>query len=166
MSNKEKISFPDSLKFYTPNQRVVYGGGGIMPDIFIPMDTSKFSPYYNEILKKGLVRDFSLHYVDINRTQFEADYSTFQKFESNFSTNEAYMEEFDKFVIKREIDEEGIDDKVSRSKVNNHIKALVARSLFDIEAYHQVINQTDDAFTQAVQLLENFKGYNSKIALK
>ena len=63
----DSIDFPDSLKYFTPNNRVVYGGGGIMPDIFIPFDTTRISDYYSQLLRKGLVSKFALEYVDANR---------------------------------------------------------------------------------------------------
>ncbi|NQY11593.1 MAG: S41 family peptidase [Flavobacteriales bacterium] len=164
MSDSAKINFPDSLKFYTPNKRVVFGGGGIMPDIFIPMDTSHFSKHFSAILRKGLTSEFTLNYVSNNRTQFEADYADYSTFKANFAKNEKFMDAFDKFIAKHEIDEKGKDDASSREKVENRVKGLIARNLFNTQAYYQVINETDETFLKAVEIIENAKSYKAKIA--
>ena len=74
------------------------------------------------------------------------------------------MDAFDKFIAKHEIDEKGKDDASSREKVENRVKGLIARNLFNTQAYYQVINETDETFLKAVEIIENAKSYKAKIA--
>lgn len=84
----DSIKFPDSLKYYTPNRRVVYGGGGIMPDIFIPYDTSKYSTLYNELMRKGVFGGFTLDYMSEHRDEYLKKYPTIDDFKTNFEVSD------------------------------------------------------------------------------
>ena len=83
----DSISFPDSLKYKTPNGRIVYGGGGIMPDIFIPLDTTKYSSLYGEMFRKGIFSGFTLEYMNTNREKLKAQYPTIEDFKNNFKVS-------------------------------------------------------------------------------
>ena len=84
----DSISFPDSLKYYTPNKRTVYGGGGIMPDIFIPYDTTKYSTLHNELMRKGVFGGFTASYMDNHREELKAQYPTIEEFKKGFQITE------------------------------------------------------------------------------
>jgi carboxyl-terminal processing protease len=104
----DSIKFPDSLKYYTPAKRVVYGGGGIMPDIFVPMDTNRLSEFYSNLYRKGILNNFVMQYLDANRTRLKEQYPTADGFIANFKINQSMLDEFYAFAAK-----EGVTDSLS-----------------------------------------------------
>ncbi len=153
----DTITFPDSLSFYTKNHRKVYGGGGVVPEIFIPIDTSLNSGYYQGIRGKGILNSFSLEYVDKNRQKLKAQYPTEEDFVKNFNISDAVLEEMykvgDKDSVKRNADEM----QRSRPLFVNQIKSLMARDLFDNVAFWRVANEMNDSYKKAVQVMHSNK---------
>lgn len=115
----DSIRFPDSLKYKTPRGRVVYGGGGIMPDIFVPLDTTRYSTLYNEIVRKGIFGSYTSDYLEGNREKLKNQYPTFEDFEKNFEVSDAQYVEFMEFAKK-----EGIKDSAS-FKFSNYAEAFL-----------------------------------------
>lgn len=103
----DSISFPDSLKYKTPNGRIVYGGGGIMPDVFIPLDTTKYSSLYGEMFRKGIFSGFTLDYMASKREQIKAQYPTIEDFKNNFKVSDELLNEVIEYAHK-----EGVKDSV------------------------------------------------------
>lgn len=103
----DSISFPDSLKFKTPNGRIVYGGGGIMPDVFIPLDTTKYSSLYGEMFRKGIFSGFTLDYMTTNRDFIKTQYPTIEDFKNNFKVSEELLQQVIEYAHK-----EGVKDSV------------------------------------------------------
>jgi carboxyl-terminal processing protease len=103
----DSISFPDSLKYKTPNGRVVYGGGGIMPDLFIPLDTTKYSSLYGEMFRKGIFSGFTLEYMNTNREQLKAQYPTIEDFKNNFKVSDELLKQVMDYAHK-----EGVKDSI------------------------------------------------------
>lgn len=103
----DSISFPDSLKYKTPNGRVVYGGGGIMPDIFIPLDTTKYSSLYGEMFRKGIFSGFTLDYMTTNREQLKTEYPSIENFKNNFKVSDELLNQVIEYAHK-----EGVKDSV------------------------------------------------------
>jgi len=101
----DSIKFPDSLKYQTAKGRTVYGGGGIMPDIFIPIDTSRYSSLYNEMYRKGVISGFALDYMEKNREQLKSQYATMEDFKYNFEISEPLFEELMDFAHKEGVKE-------------------------------------------------------------
>ncbi len=161
LTNADSIKFPDSLKYSTPNKKIVYGGGGIMPDIFIPIDTSKSSTYYTNLIRKGILNQFVLSYLDRNRKDLFAKYPTFEEYKKNFVvTNDmvnALIAAAEKEKIKK--DEKGL--AVSGDVIKLQIKALLARDLWKNDSYFEVINEINDAYQKALEVFKNdtFKKY-------
>jgi carboxyl-terminal processing protease len=146
------------------NARTVYGGGGIMPDIFVPMDTSKYYQYYNELLRKNLIYDKVLSTMDKSRDQFKKKYPTFEKYNAGFEVDD---EVIDDIVAKGE--KEGIEkDEESlqfiRSQMKLQIKALFARDLFSVSYYYQIINTDDKTIGKALEVIHNSGVYNKLLA--
>jgi carboxyl-terminal processing protease len=161
MFNKDSISFPDSLMKPTlVTKRKVYGGGGIMPDIFIPMDTSMYYRYFNNLVRKNVLFPFVVGLIDKNRDQLKAQYKSFSDFKLNFLVTDPMMNELiqagEKEGIKR--DDESL--KVSGTLIKRQIKALLARDLFDTGAYYQVMIDEDKEVEKAVEILSDQKGFN------
>lgn len=150
----DSIEFPDTLKYSTLNGRTVYGGGGIMPDVFIPWDSTMFSDYYIEIRRKGLINSFTLDYVEENRIRLHEEYSSLEKFKTDFLVEDV-MERFFQQAEEEDVKFKEEDWAASELLIKTQIKALIARHLWDIEAYYQIILTIDNEFNQAVEMLRD-----------
>ncbi|MGB1314910.1 MAG: S41 family peptidase [Chitinophagales bacterium] len=155
LTDSMKMEFPDSLKFQTSGGRTVYGGGGITPDIYVPIDTTGTSEYFWKVLRKGIVNKFTLNYVDRNRKQLEKIYKDISFFDANFEIDEDYLKDFIKYAEKEKValDEKGLEK--SKEVLSVRLKALVARNLFNEEAYYIVMNKSlNKSFNKAVEIFE------------
>jgi carboxyl-terminal processing protease len=155
----DSIKFPDSLKYETPRGRVVYGGGGIMPDIFIPWDSTMFSDYYVELRRKGVLNTYTLQYVDQHREKLNGQYPAFREFNKGFDVTSEIVDEFKSLAEKEGIkfDEEGW--KASESLIITQIKALIARNLWDIDTFYEVMSDIDDEYQRAIEILEDEQAF-------
>ncbi len=156
LTDSMKLAFPDSLKFQTAGGRTVYGGGGITPDVFIALDTSGISTYYMKVFRKGIINSFTLNYVDKHRKQLEKYYPTIKDFEKNFEIDKDFLKDFENYAEKNKVekDKEGLEE--SREVLSVRIKALIARNLFNEEAYYVVMNkQLNLSFKRAIEIFEN-----------
>ncbi|MFI5220300.1 MAG: S41 family peptidase [Bacteroidia bacterium] len=163
----DSIHFSDSLKYFTNARRTVYGGGGIMPDVFVPLDTTIFSNYYRDLQRKGILNEFILIYVDKNRSKLTAAYTNISAFKENFVTDQKFMDEFFAFAEKKEVkkDEEGW--KISSLLIQTQLKALVARDLFrNTDAYFWIINDINTIFQKTIESIQNNTFDKLKIAEK
>ena len=155
LMSADSVHFADSLKYYTLKElRVVYGGGGFMPDEFVPLDTTKYTRVHRELAAKSLVINANLHYVDQNRKQLLRDYNTFadyrQRFEVPQSVIDGIMAEAEKQNIKPKDDEE-----LQRTLpyLRLQLKALIARDLWEMNEYFTIMGETNDVLQRALQLL-------------
>ena len=155
LMSADSVHFADSLKYYTlKKHRVVYGGGGIMPDEFVPLDTTKYTRFHRELSAKSLVINANLRYVDQNRKQLHKDYKTFadyrQRFEVPQSVIDGIMAEAEKQNIKPKDDEE-----LQRTLpyLRLQLKALIARDLWEMNEYFTIMGETNDILQRALQLL-------------
>lgn len=153
--NADSIQFPDSLKYKTlKKQRVVYGGGGIMPDYFIPLDTNRYTKYRRELTAKGAVISANLKFIDKHRKQLEKQYKTFGYFEEHFETPQELIDlvftEGEKKGVKPK-DEEEVQATLPELRLQ--MKALVARDLWDMSEYFSIIYKEDPFVRKALDLL-------------
>jgi carboxyl-terminal processing protease len=153
--NPDSIKFPDSLKYYTPNKRVVYGGGGIMPDLFIPLDTTRISDYYTNLLRKNIINQYVLNYLDENRNNLKSKYPDMVSFSKNFQIDDSFMTRFLNYADKEGVKKDDAGFKTSEKFIKNFIKAWIARNLWDYEAYFYIINQEDEVFQKAIQSIND-----------
>ncbi len=149
----DSISFPDSLRYQTPNGRIVYGGGGIMPDIYVPLDTSSNSNFYSALIRKGILNQFSLNYVDKHRAELKKEYPALDQFIANFPQEEAYRELLD-YAREKGLEPKPEDLERSHHMIATQAKALIARDLWNTSAYFQIINPTSDAYQKAIEVIE------------
>ncbi len=157
LTNSDSIHFADSLKYYTLREhRVVYGGGGIMPDEFVPLDTLQYTKFHRQLVAKGLVINNSIKYIDNNRKTLNKTYPTFEVFNRDFVVPQelidSIIEEGEKADVKPKDDEEL---QKTLPSLSIQLKALVARDLFDMDEYYQIINEISDIVKKAVSLIEN-----------
>ncbi len=151
----DSIDFPDSLKFYTPNKRIVYGGGGIMPDIFIPIDTSMNSEFNRNLIRRGVYNEFTLSYLDKNRKKLLKTYPSFHHFKKDFVLTEEFMDDFFKYATKKNVEKNEADYQKSKKLIDTQLTALMARNLYDTSAYFEIINQLNDSFLEAINLIQS-----------
>lgn len=152
----DSIKLPDSLKYQTlVNKRTVYGGGGIMPDIFVPVDTSFTSEFYTKIQSKGLQSQFVLTYLERNREDLKKQYIDAKLFREKFTVTPELFNEFLAFAEKENIkaDEEHL--KRSRKVLEMQIKALIGRNLFNESLSAQIFNDSNEAYLKALEVLQD-----------
>lgn len=156
MVTADSIQFPDSLKYFTPGGRVVYGGGGIMPDVFVPIDSTRFSNYYTDLVRKGVFNEFTISYLDKNRQTLLDRYEGLQNFKDTFEIDDALYDEFlakaEKLEVTRKEDDEFY---YPDEDIKIQLKALIARNLWGTNAYFEVINQIDDELIIALEILRD-----------
>ncbi len=151
----DSIHFPDSLRYLTNNKRLVYGGGGIMPDIFLPIDTLGTSDYYSRLSRRGVINSFTLDYMNDNRRRLEADYATEDGFINKFVVDDDFMESFIEYAVKEgvERDEEGLE--ASGDHIRVMLKAFIGRNLFDLNIYYRIISEVDRELQHAIQTMSD-----------
>lgn len=153
LTGPENIDFPDSLKYYTPNNRLVYGGGGIMPDVFVPWDSVQYTDFYVDLLSKGLFNDFVLDYIDQERNELWGKFPEFKQFNNRFIIDNKFMQEFLAYAAKEGVTPTGDDIKLSSRLIRYQLKALIGRNLFEFRSYFQVLTDIDDGMQTALQVL-------------
>jgi len=179
---KDSIYYVDSLKYFTLNQkRTVYGGGGIIPDIFVAADTNRFPKFYVKMLYAGKIKDFVIGYIDNNRNMLQAKYENFDAFDQNFEVNEDLLKPILKYA-----QESGLIDTLSAEYkkykavggteftnfifegkaeiMKHHLKALIARDIWDEQSFYKIYNKKDDFIIKAISVLKNKHLYNSLLA--
>ena len=162
MFSADSIDFADSLKYKTLlNNRTVFGGGGVMPDIFVPMDTSNHYQYYNKLRRNRVVYDFVLNYIDEHREKLKKEYANVNELNEDFTVSDEMIAE-----IVENGEEEGIEkDEESIAFVapsmKRQIKALIARDIFSLNDYFKIANSDDDAIQKALKVIENQNEYNN-----
>ena len=144
--HSDSLGLPDSLKTYTiPNKRVVYGGGGITPDIFIPIDTTYYSDYYRELIRTSTITSFVVAYTDNNRKELLKKYRSFEQFEKNFSFSNETLDDLREKGEKNGVKYDKAQYDISAPEMMKVMKGLVARDLWDMNEYYMVVNSDDDA---------------------
>ena len=155
LTNRDSIHFPDSLKYSTMvKHRTVYGGGGIMPDIFVPLDTTRTNQYYRNATAKNVVLNTSMQYAERNRRMLQRRFRTFEEFNGGYEVGPDVLKLFlDKAKdAKVEYDEEQYQECLPIFKTQ--LKATVARLIWGMDAYYQVIQELDETLQRAVEYLE------------
>jgi carboxyl-terminal processing protease len=151
----DSIKFPDSLKYETPHGRTVYGGGGIMPDIFIPLDTTMISDYYVDLRRKGAINTFSLQYVDTHRAVLNEKYPTLDAFIAGFNINDEIVSQFKSLAEKDSVKFDETGWATSEVLIKTQIKALIGRTLWDMNAFYEIMSSIDPEFKKAVDILQD-----------
>lgn len=152
----DSIHFADSLKFHTLRRhRVVYGGGGIMPDVFVPLDTTQFSRFHRQLAAKSIIINANLRYVDNNRKVLKKMYATFADFNKRYEVPQSVIDEILKEAEKQKIKpKDEAELKQTLPYLKRQLKALVARDIWDLSEYFQIMNEENHIVQKAVGLLE------------
>nr|WP_298161878.1 S41 family peptidase [uncultured Prevotella sp.] len=158
-TNQDSIHLSDSLKYYTLRKhRVVYGGGGIMPDYFVPLDTTKYTKMHRLLTAKSIVINHSLKFIDAHRQELKSQYKDFGKFLASYEVPQSLVEEIIADGKKEKIEPRDAAELAQTKKyLSIQLKALVARDIWDMSQYFQVWNETNEIVMRAVQLLTHGK---------
>lgn len=162
MLTADSTHFPDTLKYKTlVNKRVVYGGGGIMPDVFVAVDTAYNSMYFRKLVAKNILNSYILEYSDKNRALLASKYKSFEEFNKKF---ELSPEEIKTFIAKGE--SEGVqfnEDQfnISKEEILLVLKGLLATNIWQTSEYFQIVNGNDKVIEKALKVISDKKSYNS-----
>ena len=153
----DSIHFADSLKYQTLRQhRTVYGGGGIMPDYFVPLDTLQFTRFHRMLNAKGIIINANLRYVDNNRKTLKSRYKTFDDFNTRFTVPQSQIDAILKEGEAQQIKpKDQAELKRTLPLLRIQLKALVARDLWDMDEYFQIMNETNHVVRKALEVLSH-----------
>ena len=160
----DSIHFPDSMKYNTlETKRIVYGGGGIMPDVFIPVDTTRYTDYHRSLVATGLVNRVAMNYLDRNRSEMNKKYPKFSQYKKGFVVPEETLQEL--IDLGKEEKIEFNEEQYNRSKplITLQVKALIARDLYDMAEYFQVINDDNQSYQEALRIINDETVYNKEL---
>lgn len=150
----DSIHLNDSLRYYTlRNHRPVYGGGGIMPDRFVAIDTTFYTTYYRDLVAKGIVNRFCFDYVDDNRAALKKKYKNADKFIEEFAVTEDMMQNLIEFGEKEGVEYKADQYAVSREYLTTVVKALIGRDLYDQATYFRVANSLNPIYRAALDVM-------------
>lgn len=155
MQYLDSTHFPDSLKFKTLRLgRTVYGGGGIMPDIFIPIDTTRFTNLHRKLVAQGIVNKTIVQFNELNRETLKRKYPEFSKFYSDFNIDEHTLNKLIELAKKENIEVDMAQFERSKPLISMQLKALIARDLWSMNEYYRIIDEDNESLTRAIQILE------------
>ena len=155
LMSADSVHFADSLKCYTlKKHRVVYGGGGIMPDEFVPLDTTRYTPFHRQLAAKNILITQNLRYVDKNRKKLKRQYTTFDYFRQHFEVPQSLLDAIVKEGEKQNIKPKD-DDELQRTLtlMPIQLKALIARDLWQMSEYFAIMNEENDVVKHALRLI-------------
>lgn len=166
LMSADSIHFPDSLKYNTlVTNRVVYGGGGIMPDIFIPIDTTKYTNYHRKLVATGLVNRIAMNYLDRNRAEMNSQFPKFEKYKESFEVTEEIMQELLSLAENEEIEFKEEEYEHSKPMIKLQIKGLIARDLYEMAEYFRIVNDDNPSYLEALRIINDKEAYNKELGL-
>ncbi len=158
MMHRDSINLPDSLIHKTlVKERNVYGGGGIMPDIFVPLDTLEYSELYKKLSRSGVINTFTLEYANAHRKDIKKDYKSIEKFKSDFEVDQAFLDEFFDYAVKEDSNLVYVEEdfNISGDLIKIRLKSMVAQNIWDFEAFYQIFNAKNEIFMEGYKTLKN-----------
>lgn len=155
LENPDSIKFADSLKFKTPKGKIVYGGGGIMPDIFVPLGKEENSKYFIALLNKGMLLQYTFDYTDKNRQYLKSKYNNAEAYVKGFTVTDAMVNDLVAYAEKSGLKKDADGLKLSAENIRIYIKAYIGRNVFDDEAFYPVIQTLDKTFKKAISTLDS-----------
>ena len=168
----DSLDLPDSLKYYTRiKKRTVYGGGGIIPDIFVPVDTSSNSPSFSTLLRKGMMSRYAMEFVDKNRSSIENDHPTEDDFVANYVVSDMEIENFKTWAEDQGTEESPIeisdeDWAVSGKSIILRLKAFIGRNVYEQSTFYRIIGGLNESLQEAVKILKDGTFKKSNLAHK
>lgn len=167
LMHADSIHFPDSLKYFTKVlHRTVYGGGGIMPDVFVPIDTTDYSNYLRKLVSKGLVNKVSLQYLNKNRELIKTKYPTYEKYAKNFEVGDDIM---NTLISEAEKDGVKFDEQqynISKRLIKKQIKAYIAGDVWEVNEFYKEINSENEVLQKAIEIFKTPNAYEKILQAK
>jgi len=148
----DSIQFNDSLKFETTNGRAVYGGGGIMPDYFVPLDTTHTSKYFNQLFNANILREYAFTFAEQNQASLKE--KGYKAYLQNFEVTDAMLGRVVVMGIKNKIDPRPNDLEKNKHLFQVYLKAEIARNVWDNQSFYPIINETNEVLQQALKLFD------------
>lgn len=165
LQSADSIHFADSLKHTTLRlHRTVYGGGGIMPDVFVPLDTTQYTDYHRRLVAKGIIPQFALRYVDKNRADLKAQYLDAQKFIKEFTVTDEMLNNLVDAGKAEKVDFDKSQFAKSKEMLRTFVKAAIANDLFSTGAYFQIVNEQNDIYKEALSIINDDARYRKIIS--
>lgn len=165
LQSADSIHFADSLKHTTLRlHRTVYGGGGIMPDVFVPLDTTQYTDYHRRLVAKGIIPQFALRYVDKNRADLKAQYPDAQKFIKEFTVTDEMLNNLIDAGKAEKVDFDKSQFAKSKEMLRTFVKAAIANDLFSTGAYFQIVNEQNDIYKEALSIINDDARYRKIIS--
>ncbi|HOP42410.1 MAG TPA: S41 family peptidase [Flavobacteriales bacterium] len=158
LTSADSIHPIDTMRYYTMNKRIVYGGGGVMPDLFVPLDTSQSSPLFSALVRRGVLNTTAISFVDAHRQRLLGSYPEVSSFQQDFQVEGELYDLLWSEASKEGVERSEADLERSRELIELRLKALIARDLWNTSAYWQVINPTnpvDHSFQRAIEALSD-----------
>ncbi|MEO5570235.1 MAG: S41 family peptidase [Bacteroidia bacterium] len=152
LENADSIKPADTVKYRTPAGKIVYGGGGIKPDIFVPLDTTENSEYINDLIRASLISQFAYNYVDKNRGVLKA-FKDFNSYRTQFEITDKLFDEFASYAEKQGVKRNESGIKKSGKLIKIQLKAFIARQVFGNNGFYSVLNETDNIFIKAAEAI-------------
>ena len=160
LMHADSIQFADSLQYKTlVTGRTIYGGGGIMPDVFVPLDTTLYTDYHRDIVAKGTMSQFAMKYIDKNRKKLEKQYKNIESYIAGFEVDDKMMAQLKEAGDADKVEYDAEEAAKSRDMIARQLKALIARDLFDMSAYFQIMNPIDPVYLKGVEIINNDEEY-------
>jgi carboxyl-terminal processing protease len=157
----DSIHFPDSLRYKTDHGRVVYGGGGIMPDIFLPVDTTYNSKLYTNLVRKGVFNKYTVDYAMANRDRLHGLYPEFSLYKKEFQVTESMINDLKTLAEKEKVTWDEEEYQRSKKYIKLQVKALIARNVWEMQQYYEVTLTEDPVIAKALEIIGNDKVYRS-----
>ena len=155
LTNQDSIHFADSLKFQTLHkQRTVYGGGGIMPDHFVPLDTTRYTQFHRQLAAKGVIIQQNLRYVDNHRKQLKKQYTDFESFKQTFEVPQSLVDDALAEGKKQKLEPKN-DEELQKTLpyLRLQLKALIARDIWDMSEYYSIMNEENPTVKKALEVI-------------
>lgn len=152
LENADSIKIADSLKFTTPGGKIVYGGGGIIPDVFVPVERNEGLAYYTQLINKGLLYRYAFDYTDRHRKDL-SNYKEYADFNRNFTVSDKMYREMVRFADTQGVKREGADLQASDTKAKVMMKAYIGRNILDNKGFFPLLNSIDPIFLKSVEFL-------------
>lgn len=146
--SEDSIEFADTLKYNTAKGRVVYGGGGIMPDHFVPLDTTLNTAYLSHLLYKNAIREFTLNYSNEHREELEA--MSLAEFKNNFRVSDTMLKELIRIGESVDVTYNEQQFITSKPLIINRVKSFIARSIWNNEGWYKIANEYNEIFQEAL----------------
>ena len=157
--NKDSIKNNKNEEFSTLlKNRIVYGGGGIVPDYFVPLDTTGTSDYFSKLIRKGIFNQFALYWVNKNRPSLEKKYTNFEKYKKDFNSK-TITDELINFAKKEGVEFDKPQFEESKKTIEIRLKANIAQDLFDYKRFYEIINELNAPLQKSLEILKDDKGF-------